>query len=115
MRDRVAWLVLFGAGCSPGVDYGLSVDKLLGLPPQKPFVLLLHGTTWDTKHWPEAYWRELAERMGHLGVDVKLPWGNAIEKARAERLARLIQIWDRIPPLSETIEKIDAVTTGQYL
>ncbi|APE44181.1 peptidase M16 [Sulfitobacter alexandrii] len=31
---------------------------------------------------------------------------------RAERLARLLQIWDRIPPLSETIEKIDAVTTG---
>lgn len=31
---------------------------------------------------------------------------------RAERLARLIQIWDRIPPLSETINKIDAVTTG---
>ncbi|MEW9919305.1 M16 family metallopeptidase [Marimonas sp. MJW-29] len=31
---------------------------------------------------------------------------------RAERLARLMQIWDRIPPLSETIEKIDAVTTG---
>ncbi len=31
---------------------------------------------------------------------------------RAERLARLIQIWDRIPSLSETIEKIDAVTTG---
>lgn len=31
---------------------------------------------------------------------------------RAERLARLIQIWDRIPPLEESIEKIDAVTTG---
>ena len=31
---------------------------------------------------------------------------------RAERLARLIQIWDRIPTLKETIEKIDAVTTG---
>jgi predicted Zn-dependent peptidase len=31
---------------------------------------------------------------------------------RAERLARLIQIWDRIPPLEETIAKIDAVTTG---
>ena len=31
---------------------------------------------------------------------------------RAERRARLIQIWDRVPPLSETIEKIDAVTTG---
>jgi predicted Zn-dependent peptidase len=31
---------------------------------------------------------------------------------RAERLARLIQIWDRIPPLEETIAQIDAVTTG---
>jgi predicted Zn-dependent peptidase len=31
--------------------------------------------------------------------------------SRAERLARLIQIWDRIPPLEETIELIDAVTT----
>ncbi|SFE58709.1 Predicted Zn-dependent peptidase [Sulfitobacter brevis] len=31
---------------------------------------------------------------------------------RAERLARLMQIWDRIPPLEETIAQIDAVTTG---
>ncbi|MGJ8544602.1 MAG: M16 family metallopeptidase [Sulfitobacter sp.] len=31
---------------------------------------------------------------------------------RAERLARLMQIWDRIPPLEETIALIDAVTTG---
>ena len=31
---------------------------------------------------------------------------------RAERLARLIQIWDRIPALEETVSMIDAVTTG---
>ena len=31
---------------------------------------------------------------------------------RAERLARLLSIWDRIPGLEETIERIDAVTTG---
>ena len=31
---------------------------------------------------------------------------------RAERLARLVQIWDRVPPLDETIARIDAVTTG---
>ena len=29
--------------------------------------------------------------------------------SRAERMARVLQIWDRIPDLSETIEKIDAV------
>ena len=31
---------------------------------------------------------------------------------RAERLARLVQIWDRVPPLEDTIRRIDAVTTG---
>lgn len=30
--------------------------------------------------------------------------------ARAERLARLIAIWNRIPPLEETVDRIDAVT-----
>ena len=32
--------------------------------------------------------------------------------SRAERLARMIQIWGRVPALSETIERIDAVTVG---
>ncbi|MEN8934501.1 MAG: pitrilysin family protein, partial [Planktotalea arctica] len=32
--------------------------------------------------------------------------------SRAERLARLMQIWGRIPPLEETVERIDAVTTA---
>jgi predicted Zn-dependent peptidase len=31
---------------------------------------------------------------------------------RAERLARLVQIWDEVPSLDVTIQKIDAVTTG---
>jgi predicted Zn-dependent peptidase len=32
--------------------------------------------------------------------------------ARAERLARLVAIWNRVPPLSETIARIDAVDRG---
>ncbi len=31
---------------------------------------------------------------------------------RAERLARMIQIWNRVPELSEIVERIDNVTTG---
>ena len=31
---------------------------------------------------------------------------------RAERLARLVQIWGQVPPLEDTIARIDAVTTG---
>ena len=88
-RVRQLFAVALGYDLPKGLgDYGLSVDKLVELPRKNPFVLFLHGTTWDTKHWPEAYWRELTERMGHLGVEVKLPWGNAAEKARAERIAQ---------------------------
>ncbi|RYG92937.1 insulinase family protein [Loktanella sp. IMCC34160] len=32
---------------------------------------------------------------------------------RAERLARMLQIWDRIPSLEETVDKIDAVTVDE--
>jgi predicted Zn-dependent peptidase len=31
---------------------------------------------------------------------------------RAERLARLVQIWDRVPPLEDTVARIDAVTVA---
>ncbi len=68
-------------------DYGLDRSRLLGAGSGAPFVLFLHGTTWDTKHWPELYWRQLAERMIAQGLEVHLPWGNPAEKARAERIA----------------------------
>ena len=32
--------------------------------------------------------------------------------SRAERLARQLAIWGRIPPLEETVAKIDAITTA---
>jgi heptosyltransferase-1 len=68
-------------------DYGLDRSRLLSSESSAPFVLFLHGTTWDTKHWPELYWRQLAERMIGQGLEVHLPWGNPAEKARAERIA----------------------------
>ncbi|WP_296259134.1 MULTISPECIES: lipopolysaccharide heptosyltransferase I [unclassified Pseudomonas] len=68
-------------------DYGLDRNRLLNAESSAPFVLFLHGTTWATKHWPELYWRQLAERMIGQGLEVHLPWGNPAEKARAERIA----------------------------
>ena len=87
-RLRQLFAVALGYDLPKGLgDYGLNVERLIELPRKKPYVLFLHGTTWDTKHWPEVYWRDLAVRMGHLGVEVRLPWGNPVEKARAERIA----------------------------
>ncbi len=33
--------------------------------------------------------------------------------SRCERLARMVAIWNRVPPLDETVAKIDAVTLGK--
>ncbi len=50
-------------------------------------VLFVHGTTWTTKHWPDRYWIELAKIVNRAGYRVVLPWGNAVEQQRAERIA----------------------------
>lgn len=100
-RLRQLFAVALGYDLPKGLgDYGLNVERLVELPRKNPYVLFLHGTTWDTKHWPEAYWRELAERMGHLGMAVKLPWGNPVEKARAERIAQGLRNAEVLPKLN---------------
>ncbi|WP_263143310.1 lipopolysaccharide heptosyltransferase I [Pseudomonas sp. RIT-PI-AD] len=66
-------------------DYGLDRAQLAA-PADTPYLLFLHGTTWPSKHWPETYWRRLAECMSERGWALRLPWGNDTEKARAERI-----------------------------
>ncbi|QKZ02725.1 lipopolysaccharide heptosyltransferase I [Pseudomonas eucalypticola] len=68
-------------------EYGLDRARLGDGKAKVPFVVFLHGTTWDTKHWPELYWREMAERLGQAGIEVRLPWGNPAEHERAQRIA----------------------------
>ncbi len=73
-------------------SYGIAPARLMARTAYRaelgaPYLVLLHGTTWDTKHWPERYWRALAEHACAAGWQLRLPWGNAAEKARAERLA----------------------------
>ncbi|WP_333982821.1 lipopolysaccharide heptosyltransferase I [Ectopseudomonas khazarica] len=71
---------------SGSADYGLDRAALMDAAAP-PYLVFLHGTTWASKHWPEADWRALAERMDELGWAVRLPWGSEAEKARAERIA----------------------------
>lgn len=68
-------------------DYALDRQRLLAGRLDAPYLMFLHGTTWATKHWPERYWRELAEQLAGQGWAIRLPWGNAEEQARAERIA----------------------------
>ena len=64
------------------------------------YLVFLHGTTWPTKHWPEAYWGELAGLAAAQGLQVKLPWGGERERQRAERIAALHETVEVLPRMS---------------
>ncbi|NCX94169.1 MAG: lipopolysaccharide heptosyltransferase I, partial [Gammaproteobacteria bacterium] len=68
-------------------EYGLLIPEST-FAPQGKYVLLMHGTTWVTKHWPEAYWIDLANKVREAAFPVYLSFGNEVEKARAERIAK---------------------------
>ena len=75
------------------IEYGLNHQAWLPLeqapnPQSTPYVVCLHGTTWQTKYWPEDHWQALIAQLNQQGLKVVLPWGNAEEKARSERLAQ---------------------------
>lgn len=85
------------------VNYGLDTTRFDNSETDhadKKSVVFLHGTTWATKHWPEHYWRHLARIAGEAGYEVLLPWGDNVEKQRAEFIARdnpHARILDKLP------------------
>ncbi len=52
------------------------------------YLVFNHGTTRVDKHYPEVYWQSLITMATDQGWQIKLPWGNDQEYARAERLAK---------------------------
>ena len=49
--------------------------------------LLLHGTTWASKHWPLQMWQAQAIRLVEAGWRVEVPWGDEAERSRATEIA----------------------------
>lgn len=85
-------------------DYGIASLQFEGAfegvsTESKPFLVFLHGTTRHDKHWPEPYWKELAQLALKHGFQVKLPWGNKVEQQRAKRIAELEGV-EVLPKLS---------------
>lgn len=96
-KNRQLVAQLFGAEARQPVDFGLELFRQKniseGLPNAleglagKPYVVLLHGTTWNSKYWPESSWQELVCLLNQQGLQCLLPWGNEEEHKRALRLA----------------------------
>lgn len=82
------------------VEYGLQAQAQAR---DGDALLFAHATTWASKHYPVAFFRELAVRAGRAGLRVQLPHGNDAEAARAHRIANGLSHVDVLPrmPLSE--------------
>lgn len=64
---------------------------------QPPYLVFIHSTTRDDKHWTESAWRELIALTAPLGYQIRLPWGNEQERLRAVRLAQGFAHVDVLP------------------
>lgn len=90
-------------------DYAIA-RHFLTQTETEPYVVFLHATTRDDKHWPETHWRELIGLLKESGLKVKLPWGAPHEEARAKRLAEGFDYVEVLPRLS--LEAIAHVLAG---
>ncbi|MDG6774908.1 lipopolysaccharide heptosyltransferase I [Thiomicrorhabdus sp. ZW0627] len=93
LRQLFAQALNYAFDDDQSIVYGLDTQawsKPEELPAEwgdEGYLVFLHGTTWETKYWPEEYWVELLHKVNQSGFKVVLPWGNDEEYQRASRLA----------------------------
>lgn len=85
-RNRQLAAQALGYTLDSPVDYGLSFTQ----EKISSQVVLLHSTSHPSKEWLEENWIELGRWLHRHGIRCQLPWGNAREKERADRLAHQI-------------------------
>lgn len=86
-RVRQLFAQTLGYCCpSTSPDYGIDPSHFTSPFYEGDYLLFLHGTTWQTKHWPEHYWQELVQWACAAGYRVLIPWGNSVEQLRAQRI-----------------------------
>ncbi|KTL62160.1 ADP-heptose--LPS heptosyltransferase [Photorhabdus laumondii subsp. laumondii] len=82
-------------------DYGIARHFLKRkLENQDDYLVFLHATTRDEKHWPESHWRQLIAEIQPTGMKIKLPWGAEHEYQRARRLAENFSHVEVLPKLT---------------
>ena len=99
-RNRQLAAAALGYTLQGAANYGIHAPELaLAWLPSSPYVTFLHATSRDDKLWDEQNWIALGKHLHLAGLRAVLPWGNAKEKTRAERLCAAIPGSLLAPPL----------------
>ena len=106
-RNRRLTAASLGITPQSVLDYGLRAGTSPSTALPASYCVLLTMTSREDKLWPEPRWIELGRA---LGVPAVLPWGNAEERGRAERIAR--GIGEAVVPERMALEELAQVLAG---
>ena len=102
-RNRQLAARALGYALPSSVDFGLATLPAPGFTlPEKPYAVLLHGTSNPSKQWPVACWIALGKELADQGLTSILPGGNIEELARSKEIAVHVPAAAALPPLSLT-------------
>jgi heptosyltransferase-1 len=88
VRNRSLAAQALGYALPALTNYGITArQRELTWLPGKRYAVLLHATSADSKLWPEDHWTSLYKYLILNNIISVLPWGNAAERMRSERLA----------------------------
>lgn len=87
-RSRRLCAEAFGTATDTPPRFGLQAATRPD--PAQPLMVLVHGTSRDDKLWPESHWIDFGRRRVGEGWHLALPQADAVEAARAARIAAAI-------------------------
>ena len=85
-RCRALAGAAFGYEPAGAPHFDLSAPTAADAPTGR-YAVFLHSTSRNDKLWPETHWRALIAHFARAGFSILLPWGDAHERSRSERLA----------------------------
>ena len=66
----------------------------------RPYCVFFHGTSRESKKWPQKNWAEIAHLLTESGLRILLPWGSSREKEEAKQLSAAIPDSSVLPQLT---------------
>ena len=97
VRNRRLAALALGYEMPATLEYGIAMPPGNEASEPHPYCVLLHSASRADKLWPELSWQRLGDELAHRGLNAVLPWGNAAERERSERIARNLA-GSRVPP-----------------
>ena len=89
VRNRELASLALGYRIGSDVEYGIAGSR--DDRHNAGEIVLLHSTSRSDKCWAEENWVELGQQIESSGGRIVLPWGNAAERLRSQRIAKALK------------------------